>query len=158
MKNILSPLCLDIINKGFDKTLLARTLWITIMEMNVQYDKDISSEHAELFMQTTEYLSSMIGETLHVKYSSYITSFFSESGGICYVKTDQNGVRIGWFRGAFIEDRFGKLSGNGKSMRAHALTKLDRLEKEAIAYYVQESIFFLLGHAERLRMKKHFKN
>ncbi len=65
---------------------------------------------------------------------------------------------MGWFRGAFIEDRFGKLSGNGKSMRAHALTKLDRHEKEAIAYYVQESIFFLLGHAERLRMKKHLKN
>jgi len=140
------------------KTLLARTLWIMIREMNVQYDKDISSEHAELFMQTTAYLSSLIGETLHVKYSAYITSFFSESGGICYVKTDQKGVRIGWFRGAFIEDRFGKLYGNGKTMRAHALTKLYPHEKKAIAYYVQESIFFLLGHEERLRMKKHFKN
>jgi len=98
-----------------------------------------------------------MGEAVNVKYSEHITSYFSDIGGICYVKTNKNGVHIGWFRGAFIEDRFGKLTGTGKTIRAHKIKKLDKKEKEAIAYYVQESIFFLLGHEEHKRIKKYLK-
>lgn len=121
----------------------------------MQYDKDISSEYAELFLQTIECLLTFIGEDVKVKYSEYITSYFSDVGGVCYVKTNKDGVHIGWFRGVFIEDHFGKLKGIGKTIRAHQIKKLDQKEKEAIAYYVQESIFFLLGHEERKRMRKH---
>ena len=121
----------------------------------MQYDKDMASQHAELFLQTIAYLSDLIGEDIKVKYSEYITSYFSDVGGICYVKTNTKGVHIGWFRGAYVEDHFGKLVGRGKTIRAHEITKLDKTEKEAMAYYVQESIFFLLGHEDRKKMKKH---
>lgn len=121
----------------------------------MQYDKDMASQHAALFLQTIACLSDLIGEDMKVKYSEYITSYFSDVGGICYVKTNTKGVHIGWFRGAFINDHFDKLTGRGKTIRAHEIATLDTKEKEAMAYYVQESIFFLLGHEDRKKMKKH---
>ncbi|WP_263832159.1 hypothetical protein [Sulfurospirillum oryzae] len=120
----------------------------------MQYDKDISSQYAERFLETIELITLLIGKDVKVKYSPYITSYFSDVGGICYVKTGKNGVHIGWFRGAYFEDRFGKLYGCGKTIRSYEFKLLDEKEKEAITYYVQESIFFLLGYEERKRMRK----
>jgi len=106
----------------------------------MQFDKDLNSEHAELFLSVRQLVLDSIGDGAFEKESKCIPSYFSRFGGICYIKTEPHGVRIGWFRGIRINDKYKLLSGKGKTLRGHTLGQLGKKEIEAVRYYVSETI------------------
>ncbi len=110
----------------------------------MRFDEDLSSLYAELFLATREFIMERIGDGVSEKQSKCITSYFSPLGGICYIKTEPNGVRIGWFRGAHIDDKYALLGGKGKTLRGHTIKTLDKKEQEALAYYIEESVSALI--------------
>jgi len=120
----------------------------------MQFDKDLISIHAELFLEIRDLLKDCIGEDVKEKYSENITSLHSKEGGFCYLRTYDTYVHIGWFRGSHIEDTHGFLFGNGKTIRGQKIQKLDEKTKESIKYYVQETLYFLIEHNEIVKMKR----
>ena len=115
----------------------------------MQFDKDLNSEKAELFLEVREYITNEIEIYIHKvieKYSDNITSLFCKefSGGFCYLRVKDNYVHIGWFKGAKIEDKFGLLFGNGKHIRSQKINVLDEVCKKAISYYVEQSYILLI--------------
>ena len=78
----------------------------------MQYDKDLESEHKELFLEAREFLLSFNGiiETRKER----ITTYSNEKGGICHMRTMPYGIDFGFLKGAKMEDPFNLLTGNGK--------------------------------------------
>lgn len=110
----------------------------------MQFDADLNSEHTELFLATRELIMACIGSGASEKQSKCITSYFSPLGGICYIKTEPNGVRIGWFRGVHLDDKYGLLRGKGKTLRGHTIKALGAKEQEALQYYIEETLSTLI--------------
>lgn len=122
----------------------------------MQFDKDLNSPHAKLFLDERKYILEQIGDGAKEKYSDNITSFFGVFGGICYLKTTKDGIHIGWFRGVNFDDVFNEFFGKGKTIRGQIIKKLDKNTKKAIAYYVEQTQSFLVEHIQlcKLRHKK----
>ena len=119
----------------------------------MQFDKDLNSDQAELFLDVREFISQEIEiyiEKVIEKYSDNITTLTSKElgRGFCYIRTKDDYVHIGWFCGAEIVDRFDLLLGNGKMIRGHKIKVLDKINKEAIAFYVKETYITLVEKAE----------
>jgi len=120
----------------------------------MQFDKDLNSIHAELFLEVRELIKNCIGNDVKEKYSENITSYFSSEGGFCYLKTYETHLHIGWFRGININDKYGFLFGNGKTIRGQKVKVLDKKTKESIEYYIKEILIFLIEHNELQKLKK----
>lgn len=119
----------------------------------MQFDRDLNSNKAELFLQVRDFIIKSLGEDVYEKHSENITSYFCKEGGICYIRVKDNYVHIGWFRGKFIDDKYNLLFGKGKTIRGHKVKEFDELQKEAISYYINETISFLIEHNELKRLK-----
>ena len=120
----------------------------------MQFDKDMNSPFTSLFLEIRDLIMKEIGEDVKEKYSDNITSFFSKEGGFCYLRTYETHVHIGWFRGVSFDDKYKLLIGNGKTIRGHRLTRLDKKNKDAIKSYIQQTKIFLIEHNELAKMKK----
>lgn len=118
------------------------------------FEKDSNSPLAELFLQVRDYVKICIGNGVKEKYSENITSYFSKEGGFCYIKAYDDYVHIGWFRGRFLDDKFDKLFGKGKTIRGQKVVKLDKKTREAIKSYVNQTLIFLIEHNELMKLKK----
>jgi hypothetical protein len=112
----------------------------------MQFDKDLNSPHAKLFLDIRKCILKQICDGAKEKYSPNITSISSSFGGICYLKTTQTGVHIGWFKGVNIKDLHNFLFGKGKIIRGQSITKLDKNTKNAIADYIKQTQNFLIEH------------
>lgn len=123
----------------------------------MRFDIDASSKHAELFFETREFIMSCIGEDAKEKLSQNITSYSSKDGGFCYIRTTDEYLHIGWFRGTHINDKYNNFFGNGKAIRGHKFKKLDAKQKEAITYYIEQTKLYLIEHNELMLMKKALK-
>ena len=127
----------------------------------MQFDKDVTSKQSNLFFKVRDLIMSEIGDEVYEKLSENITSYFSKEDGIknqgfCYIKTKDDGVHIGWFRGAYIEDKYDNLFGKGKTIRGHKILKLDKKQKDAIKHYIQETKIYLIEHIELQKLRKSF--
>ena len=120
----------------------------------MQFDKDLNSKHAKLFLDIRELVCNEIGEGFIEKYSDNITTYKSEEGGICYLKTYETYVHIGWFRGLHIDDKYDFLFGTGKSIRGQKITTLSKEIKQSIKYYIHETTMFLIEHNELQKMRR----
>ena len=125
----------------------------------MQFDKDLNSQKAELFLEVRECLTSEIEKYVDKaieKYSENITSIFAKElcGGFCYIRVKEDYVHIGWFRGAEINDKNGLLVGKGKQIRGHIIRSLDEAQKKAIAYYIMQTYYILVEKHELQKMRK----
>ena len=120
----------------------------------MQFDKDLNSDKAELFLKVRDLIMKSIGSDAKEKLSENITSLYSNEGGFCYIKTADDHIRIGWFRGAHIDDKPKQLFGKGKTIRGHKIYQLDKTQKEAVKYYIQQTKMFLIEHNEIMKMRK----
>ena len=125
----------------------------------MQFDKDLNSDQAELFLDVRELITDEIqkySQKVKEKYSDNITSLYAQElcSGFCYIKTKDNYVRIGWFNGAKIVDKHGLLFGSGKQIRGQKVQVLDKALKEAIAFYVEQSYILLVEKDELKKMKR----
>lgn len=124
----------------------------------MQFDKDLNSEKAELFLEVREFITSEIEkyvEKVREKYSQNITSLFCKefNGGFCYLRVKDGFVHIGWFCGKKIIDKYGLLFGSGKQIRGQKIIALGKDEKDAIASYVKQSYLILVEKAELKKMR-----
>ncbi|MEA2072557.1 MAG: hypothetical protein U9O86_03150 [Campylobacterota bacterium] len=125
----------------------------------MQFDKDLNSEQAELFLDVRAFITEEIEkyvQKVREKYSDNITSLFCRefSGGFCYLRVKDAAVHIGWFCGVKISDKHGLLFGNGKQIRGQKVRVLGKKEKEAIAYYVKESYLVLIEKEELKKARR----
>jgi len=91
----------------------------------MQFEKDMKSEHKELFLKVRSLLLSFEGieEVKKVR----ITSYSDVNGGICHLRTMPYGVDIGFLKGAKMLDDKRVLSGNGKAVRVLKVTNFDEV-------------------------------
>ncbi len=101
----------------------------------MQYDKDLESDHRELFLRARKFLLSFDGiiETKKTR----ITTYSNEKGGICHMRTMPYGIDFGFLKGAKMKDDLGLLTGKGKSIR---VLPQKELNKKAVEYYIKQSI------------------
>ncbi|WP_373033950.1 hypothetical protein [Sulfurovum sp.] len=121
------------------------------------FERDSRSEQAELFLALRDYIKICIGNGAKEKHRENITSFFSPEGGFCSIRVKDGAVLVGWFRGRFIDDRFGLLYGKGKTIRTQKVVTLDKATRDAIRHYVQETLVFLLEHNAMMELKSSLK-
>ncbi|MCV6606582.1 MAG: hypothetical protein OIF32_00065 [Campylobacterales bacterium] len=114
----------------------------------MRFDMDMNSSYSDLFSKVRSLIMEVVGESVKEKFTENLTSYHCEFGGVCYLRTYPDRVHIGWFRGVQIDDKFGFLTGNGKTIRGHRLTRLDEKNVEAIKYYINETISFLIEYSE----------
>ena len=101
----------------------------------MQYDKDLQSEHKDLFMQARAFLLSFEG-IIETK-KERITTYSNAKGGICHMRTMPYGIDFGFLKGAKMEDKLGLLTGKGKAIRVLPQKELD---KEAVEYYLKQAL------------------
>ncbi len=101
----------------------------------MQFDKDLKSEHKDLFLQAREFLLSFEG--IEETKKERITTYGNSKGGICHMRTMPYGIDFGFLKGAKMEDQPGLLTGNGKAIRVLPLKQFD---KEIVEYYLNQAI------------------
>jgi len=125
-----------------------------------QFDKDMNSVFAELFLEVREFLKKEINEEEVIeRLSANITSYFSTkySSGFCYIRTTQEGLRIAWFKGIYLQDDYKLLQGNGKKLRFLTIRTLSKEVKMSLLSYIEESKIIMLEKDAMHLAKKAFK-
>ncbi len=125
----------------------------------MQFDKDMNSELAELFLDVRAFIIKEINKTGYdtkERYKENITSFFTDefNNGYCYIKTKDDYVRLGWFRGSYMIDKFDFLTGNGKYLRGQNIKEFNTMQKNAVKFYIKETHNILLEHEAKKDLKK----
>jgi hypothetical protein len=118
------------------------------------FERDSTGEYAELFLQVRDYIKICIGNDAKEKYSENITTLYSKEGGFCYIRVKDDYIYLGWFRGRYIDDKYDLLFGKGKTLRGQKVYKLDKQTRDAIKYYVNETLMFLFEHNELMKLRK----
>jgi len=101
----------------------------------MQYDKDLESEHKNLFLQAREFLLSFEG-IIETK-KERITTYSNDKGGICHMRTMPYGIDFGFLKGAKMEDKLQLLTGKGKAIR---VLPQKELNKKAVEYYLKQAL------------------
>lgn len=128
----------------------------------MQFDKDMNSAQAELFLDVRAFIIEHLEKldiTVIERYTPNITSYYSKEydGGFCYIKTKDSCVHIGWFHGVNLEDRNKFLCGDGKILKGQKITQLDKVQKSAIKSYVEQTHILLIEKSEIKKIKKSLK-
>lgn len=101
----------------------------------MQYEKDIKSKHAKLFLEARKILLSFEGVKETKK--ERITTYSKNKKGICHMRTMPYGIDFGFLKGVKLEDKYNQLTGTGKVMR---ILPQKTLNKEIITYYIKQAI------------------
>ncbi len=118
------------------------------------FEKDLNSPLAELYLQVRDYIKIAIGNEVKEKRNENTTTFSSCEGGFCYIKAYDEYIHIGWLRGKYIDDKYSKLFGKGKTIRGQKVFSLNQETREAIRYYVMQTLIFLIEHNEFMKINK----
>ena len=101
----------------------------------MQFDKEMQSPHRDLFLQVRELLLDFDG--VFERRNPKTTSYWTNKGCVCHIKSTKAGIDLGFTRGVLMEDAFGRLSGNRKFKR-HLL--LREMEENVLTYYVVQAL------------------
>lgn len=101
----------------------------------MQFDKDMESDHKELFLEARAFLLEF--ENVEETKKDRITTYSTNTGGLCHMRTMEYGIDFGFLKGIKMKDKYGLLKGNGKVMR---VLSLKTFEKEVITYYINQAI------------------
>ena len=101
----------------------------------MQFEKDLASQHRKLFEDARNFLLSTEGivETQKPR----ITTYSNSDGGICHMRTMPHGIDFGFLKGARMDDRNGRLTGNGKAIRVLSLRVF---EPETVRYFLDQAL------------------
>ena len=101
----------------------------------LQFDKDMASPHAALFLRARAFLLSF--EDITETRKPRITTYAGPRGGLCHLRTMPHGIDLGFLKGAKLDDAPGRLTGSGKTLR---VLSLDAYAEDTIAYYVEQAL------------------
>ena len=122
----------------------------------MQYNIDINGEFAELFLEVKNILLSF--KNIKETKKKMITSYFDEFSGICYLRTDENGLIIGFFKGGILIKKYPFLTGSGKHMKHLKYSSLKDLDKNLVKEIIEESIILNIEKDELNKLKKGLKH
>lgn len=115
-------------------------IYSTSLINEMQFEKDIQSDHKDLFHTLREFLLSYDG-VVEVK-KTRITTYSNSKGGICHMRTMPYGIDIGFLKGVKLEDNYNLLEGSGKTMRVLPLTSFD---SKIVKYYMDQAVLVNLN-------------
>lgn len=101
----------------------------------MQYNKDLESEHKDLFLKARDFLLSFEG-IIETK-KERITTYSNEKSGICHMRTMPYGIDFGFLKGAKMKDDLGLLTGKGKAIR---VLSQKELSPKTVEYYIKQAI------------------
>ena len=104
----------------------------------MQYESDMQSEYKAMFLELRTYLMSIEGMTETKK--NRITTYATDKGGVCHMRTMPYGVDIGFLKGVKLIDSYDVLTGNGKAMR---VLQLREINKTLIEHYIKQAVEIL---------------
>jgi hypothetical protein len=107
----------------------------------MQFDKDIQSEHKDLFLKVRNLLLSKEG-IIETK-KDRITTYSIHKKGLCHVRTMPYGVDIGFLKGVQLSDYLELLIGKGKTIRVLPLKAYNEV---IVNHFVNEAIKLNLIH------------
>ena len=101
----------------------------------MQFDKDMGSQHKDLFMAVRAKLLAQAG--IEELKKDKITTYAFNGSAFCHIRTMPEGVDIGFLKGFLMDDDFGLLHGKTKRMKVLSLcTMLD----QELDYYFQQAL------------------
>ena len=101
----------------------------------MQFEKDINSEQADLFLKARDMLLSYEG--IEETKKERITTYSFKAKGLCHMRTMHHGIDFGFLKGVKMKDKFQLLKGKGKLLRVLSLTELNT---DVIHYYIDQGI------------------
>ena len=101
----------------------------------MQYEKDMQSPFVALFQEIRSMLLNLEG--IEEIRKTRITTYIGKKSALCHLRTTKQGVDIGFLKGAKFEDEYGRLSGDGKTLRVLSLTACER---KLIEYYLSQGL------------------
>ncbi len=104
----------------------------------MQFEKDMQSDHKDLFLKARELLLSFEGVEEIKK--QRITTYGTKQGGICHMRTMPYGIDFGFLKGARMDDENGLLTGKGKTLRVLPVTTFDA---SLVRYYVAQALMLI---------------
>ncbi|MFK7844701.1 MAG: DUF1801 domain-containing protein [Rhodothermales bacterium] len=110
----------------------------------MQFDIEMRSKHKDLFLEIRDVLLSFDG--VREKINTRSVCYHTSQGGLCHLKTTNDGVDVGFFRGIRMEDAYNMLWGAGKSKK---FISLQAMNEEALVYYVVQALEINAGRQPR---------
>ena len=120
--------------------------------MQVQYDIDMRSPLAELFLKVRAVLLEY-DEIWEVKKQN-ITSYFCKEGGICYLRTKEDQLIIGLFQGICLEELYDLAAEKTKQIRHINYKRLDDLDIPYLQAIIKNSMICAMQKKERNQLKR----
>ena len=101
----------------------------------MQFDKDMGSQHKNLFMAVRAKL--LAQADIEELKKEKITTYAFNGSALCHIRTMPEGVDIGFLKGFLMDDDYGLLHGNTKRMKVLSLRTMLNLELD---YYFQQAL------------------
>lgn len=101
----------------------------------LQFEKDLASQHRELFEQARNFL--VIEHEFMEKRKPRITTYSNAHGGICHMRTMPHGIDFGFLKGSKMNDPEDLLQGSGKLVRVLPLAHFDT---QNIRYFINQAV------------------
>lgn len=101
----------------------------------MQFDKDLSSPHKQLFLKGREILLVVKGVEEFRK--DKLTTYSYNGAGLCHRRIMDYGIDIGFLKGAMLKDEPGLLRGETKPMR---VLSLEKISKKTLQYYLDQAL------------------
>lgn len=112
----------------------------------MQFDKDLNSEFSEVFLKVR---SILLKHNLQELQRENITSYFSEEGGICYLRTTKDKLVMGVFKGSLLEEKFPLINNGQKIIRHLYFRTLKDVKNDIINDIVKDSIIINIEKYEQ---------
>jgi len=104
----------------------------------MQYDRDMKSVHADVFMRIRKVLLSFpqIEEIKNAKQTSYR----DEYGVVVMMRGREKGLVVSFGKGAKLLEKFPMLQGSGKVVRHLLVRSLEDLDEDLLRAMIEESL------------------
>lgn len=119
----------------------------------MQYDLDICSDQAELFLHLRSVILSF--EAIKEKKNAKLTSYYDSYSTVCMLRVRKGKVRLSFANGARMYEQFKELLGNSRIVRFVEFSSIEDVDEKRINALLEES---LLLNIEKAAIKELRKN
>ncbi len=118
----------------------------------MQYDLDIRSEHAVLFLHLRSVILSF--EQIKEKKNPKQTSYYDSYSTVCMLRVRKGKVRLSFANGARMHEQFKELLGDSRIIRFVEFSSIEDVDVETIKAMIKESLILNLEKYELRMLKK----
>lgn len=104
----------------------------------MQFDVDISSKYSDIFLRLRDILLSY--EEITEKRNARQTAYYDDYSAICFLRSTSDHLTLSLANGVRLEEKFGRLIGNGKIVRQIHLHDIKEIDEVWIRAIIDESL------------------